>query len=329
MRLLFLSMMTALLCPDIAFGQWYAAIDLVVPTRRDSSNLVYARNQVTQSVLDDMGEPIPGEMETIVGTDILADIRDTQLNYETGGRILLGRRFDRFAIEGSYLETDHFTSGFALTDEGGSLASPFSGIGTIVDPVFDNNTDISVAFATEMETAEVNYLRLIESNAYGEGFFSIGVRYLAIDDVLQYSGTNVGLVSTRRLINTDNRLIGPQFGMYTHSPLKDGILHITLKATAAHNSIRELTTDNGGVAFSSTGDRNRYSALGSIRIEYEFPPIYFLSLRVGYEAMMASDVALAVDNFNADNPPPIAEDVAIVTEDVLYHIPYVGIVARY
>ena len=118
-------------------------------TRTTPSSTVFQRNQVDVTV-PGMGMA-PPMTETRVGPTTIISAKDLDLDFNAAGRLTAGNRSGVFGIEGSYMLTDKWTeSANAFGSAGMSLASPFTAVGAVVNPMVDNNTFAMVSYSTEM-----------------------------------------------------------------------------------------------------------------------------------------------------------------------------------
>lgn len=284
--------------PGWSHAQWYGSADFLVLTR-NMSDTVFQRNEVAGTA--------PGTF--VVGNQ---DRLPLDLDFVAGGRALVGRQFGDWGIEGSYLHTGSWDVFNSVNDGSGRLASPFSQVGALVDPVLDNNTFASVRYKTEMQSGEVNCTYAAYACGNGVATCLYGIRGMSITESFNYVSVNAG--GTNTLDTTaDNGLIGPQVGLRTDSPLWYGFLTIVLKFGLLYNEI-EFTSDfNGTLTDRQVGEA---SLLGEFSIEYTFLPRDYLAISVGYQLIGLSDVALAT------NDPLMA---AKITDDVAYQAPYIGV----
>ena len=283
-------------------AQWYGTTDFFVATR-SMTDTVFQRNQ--EVLVDDMG----AVLSTVVGTENMLPL---DLDFAPGGRLTLGRQFGEFGFEGTYTQTGMWSAYSAATSASGMLASPFSLVGSDVDPVFDNNILASVQYETEMLSGELSMTQLAYSNGDCDATFVYGLRTMWIDESFSYFSTNA---TGDNILNTaaENWMIGPQVGLRTSSPLWYGNLGIVLKGGLLANDIDFGSNFNGDLVSRSDGYA---TLLFDFAIDYTFTPVRNVSVHFGYQLLALSDVGLAI------NDPLIAEEI---TDDVAYQAPYIGV----
>ncbi|MBC8354928.1 MAG: hypothetical protein H8E66_23360 [Planctomycetes bacterium] len=276
-----------------------------------SSDNVFARNQT--EVLDAMGA---GTGMFVVGTESQLSL---DLDSVVAGRFTLGNQADEFGLEATYMTTDQWVTEGTVSDVGGMLASPFSAVGSAVKPLLDNNTVVSVRYATDLKSLQLSLTQLIHSDFNGEANLFYGIRALEIDEDFTYSATNAGGTNTLSSLR-DNRLIGPQLGVRSWTPIPGGYLSMSLSGVLAYNDITGTDVAVGpgfaGGGFTDALCRNEASLIGQLGIEYLFQATPNVALRVGYELLGITNVGLAT------NSPQFASRF---TEDVVYSQPYVGV----
>ena len=298
----------AVSCPSVAQAQrllragWYGSADFFVATR-SMSDTVFQRNQ--EDLVDDTGAVI----STVVGTENLLPL---DLDFTPGGRITLGRRIGEFGFEGTYSQTGRWSAYSAVSSASGMAASPFSLVGSDVDPAFDNNTLATVQYETEMLSGELQMTQLAYSNEDCDATFLYGLRTMWIDESFSYSSTNA---TGDNILNTavENWLIGPQVGLRTNSLLWYGDLGIVLKGGLLANDIDFGSDFNGNLVARSDGYA---TLLFDFAIDYTFRPRRNVAVHFGYQLLALSDVGLAT------NDPLIAEEI---TDNVAYQAPYIGV----
>jgi hypothetical protein len=199
--------------------------------------------------------------------------------------------------------------------------------------VFDNNTEISVAQATRMSSAEIN-LRYWVSMPPGPFDVSIlvGGRYMNLDDRFRVVSTGDGGVNDL-LVETENELWGLQLGIqgsclkttryWIDFDLKGGIY--SNETTVFYDLIA------AGPAPDPTfeGEANRTTFVGDISIVGHWQMTPWLVFNLGYQAIFVDGVALGLSN--AENPPFLdgIDDPATTQFDdsgrILFHGPTIGL----
>lgn len=301
----------ALLAPSAVRAQWYAAADFMLLKRHTSSNVVLQRYETAAGRASDVASLSEQDME---------------FDLTAGGRITVGNRSGMFGVEGSYLGTTEWNETASQFDGSGNLVSPFTQIGAIVSPVFDNNTSVIVDSTSELHTADINLTQNVYIGHNGNVFLLYGARYLSIEESLNYASDNA-VADHNLLIATDNRLFGPQLGVGIETPLWGSMLNMSFKSTLGYNSIDKTTNFDGTVGVGSDQDASFISEIG---VDCLLVPTNHLSVRLGWYFLAATDVALAADNFER-NSAVLASGLANVRAErkVFYHTPYVGLVFAY
>lgn len=303
-------------CPLQAQYRLYSSVDFLAVTRSNSSDNVYQRFQVEEVDATGIG------LGTFVVSDEAAiSSGDLDLDFVTAGRVTIGRQADDFAFESSYVRSDEWHRSAAISDGSGMLASPFSQIGAPPDPLYDNNTTASVAYQTELQMGEFAYLRRIAAEGFGEGWFSFGLRLMEIDELLTYATSNA-VADNALVVSTDNQMIGPQVGFKTCASAWNGSFHFACNGALLYNDAEALTVFNGIVG---RGDEGAASLLGELRLEYRFFATQHLGVRIGYQVIGLSDVALATDNFQTGIGVLQSGQAHVETRNVWYQLPYVGL----
>jgi hypothetical protein len=300
---------------SICRGDWYAAADFMVPTRTVTSENTFQRDITTMPILDDMGMII-GMTPPVVGTENRLAL---DLDFVAGGRATLGYSPGPYGFEASIMVTDQWDTMSSVSDPGGMLASPFTLIGAMPDPLVDMNTLASVMYRTELESAEISATYLCYSDFGCEAVCQFGVRALAIDEYFEYSSTNA-MGDTCLIATTDNRLIGPQLGVRGETTVPGGYLAMSLKGMLAYNEVdRTSDFDAPGMTIdaATTFNTGEAALLGELSIEYLIFPHPNCAVRIGHQFLGITNVGLA------PNDPLINNDQS---DHVIYHMPYVGIV---
>lgn len=315
-----LACFVACLPADPSFAQWYAVADFMVPMRIGSSDTVFQRDE--SEVLDDDGI---GTGEYVVGSLPLLSASDFDLVFTAAGRIIVGNHGETMGIEGCYMRTNQWDSHVSAYDPSGRMASPFSQVGSDVSPLFDDNLFASATYATEWESAELHITRVLMQTEQGETSLLFGVRLMSINEALEYQQASAA-TSYQLLIDVDNRLIGPQLGLTSKSSLWGGILDLTAKCAVTYNAIDKQTDFNG---VTGSGNDGAAALLGECDVAYMFLPTPNLAIRIGYQIVGLSDVALAPDNFEP-NPTVLESGLApIARGGAAYHAPYIGAALAY
>jgi hypothetical protein len=294
-----------------ANAQWYVGADFLVPTRHSNATNVFVRNQTAG--------PRVGDQSRL-------DEDDLELDMTAGGRITIGNRSGMFGVEGSFIGTGDWTETSSTFDPAGGLASPFTPVGSALNPIFDSNTSVILDYATQLNTADINLTHAVYSGPNGNAYLLYGARYLSIEESLSYASTNA-IADHTIITTTDNQLFGPQIGVAIESPLGGGLLSLSFKSALVFNSIDKTTNFDG---FLGTGSDEDAALTSEIGIDCVFFPMQNVSVRLGYHFLAATDIALATDNFER-NVSVLGSGLVNIRSDraVLYHTPSVGVVFAY
>lgn len=330
-------------------AQWYSSADFLIMKRYGSDNPVFQRQAVQtfnrtvdiETTTVTVGPtttttetPIRLEEITddLVGGSVLrAD--DVDFGHVPGGRLLIGRRFGDFGLEGSWLWTDTWSGGASVSSANGDLVGPFASEGALLNrytyiehiptstvlidqdspesAIQHLNSFSQIEHRSKLRTGDLSMTaRLMESSISNVTLLA-GFRYADLEERFGYNSTSVpvpvGIIATvnspRQLIQTRNQLFGPQLGLAIDTGIREKlILNLSAKTTLAYNEVdRDLTwsTDVTNPAlnvFTSSRD-SMASFLGEFAITGTLYLTTHLSIHAGYEVLVLSDVALAADNF--------------------------------
>jgi hypothetical protein len=301
---------TLLTTAQSAQAQWEFGADFLLPTRHTRSNVTFARNQAAGAA----------------GTVARLDEDDLELDLTAGGRITVSNRTGMFGLQGSYVGTTEWNEVATVFDPAGGLASPFTPVGGVLNPNFDNNTSIVVDYTTELHTADINLTQMVYSGMNGTVFLLYGGRYMSLEESLNYSSDNA-VLDHNLLTTTDNRAFGPQLGVAIEAPLGASLLNLSFKSALGYNTV-DKTTNLDGVL--GTGTDQDATFMSEIDVHCVLTPVQYVAVRVGWQFLSATDMALATDNFER-NLTVLGSGVANVRSDrkVFYHTPYVGLVVTY
>ena len=330
-------------------AQWYSSADFLIMKRYGNDNAVFQRQAVQtfnrtvdiETTTVTVGPtttttetPIRVEEITddLVGGSVLrAD--DVDFGHMPGGRLLIGRRFGDFGLEGSWLWTDTWSGDASVSSGNGDLVGPFVSEGALLNrhtyiehiptstvlldqdslqPAIEHlNTFSQIEHRSKLRTGDLSMTaRLMESSISTVTFLG-GFRYADLEESFGYNSTRstvpVGIVPTvnspSQSIQTRNRLFGPQIGLAIDSGIREKlILNLSAKTTLAYNEVdRDLSwspdvTDPTLNVFTSSRDSTA-SFLGEFSMKGTLYLTTNLSIHAGYEVLVLSDVALAPDNF--------------------------------
>ena len=258
-----------------------------------------------------------------VGSTVLLSANDVELDFAAAGRLTVGVHGEAIGIEGSYFASDQWTGSASVFDSDAMLASPFTMVGSEANPLVDYNTSAVVYQESRLQSAELHLTPTLYRGPNGNGFLLCGMRVLALDELMTYSSSNaVGDIDV--VADVSNRLIGPQLGTIVEAPCPWGALGLKLKGALLYDSV-DKTTDFNGIP--GAGTDGGASLLGELGIEYLVFPTPNVAIRMGYNLLVLSDVALATDNFES-NLLVLQSGQANVNTDstVLYQAPYIGVV---
>src|SRR5687767_8457019 len=149
----------------IAHPRWFdVSADYMIFTRDNVSRFVPFSSQ-------GVGGP------TVLSTDFLNF--DTSSGFRVTGNYLVGPGRN---IEASYFGTFNFTANSFAADAAGTLFSPFSGFGAGAATAFDASTLHTIAYSTNLHSAELNLRqRYVSPNARVHTSLLAGFRYICID----------------------------------------------------------------------------------------------------------------------------------------------------
>lgn len=304
-------------------SSWYASADFLPMTMDYGSDMIVARRFVPFKPAvpgfdangdGDFADPddilaIPPVPAHYGPTMLTSD--DLKPEFDAGGKFTVGHRiFDCYRIEGTYLGNYEWTSSASVQRPGGDISSILGGFpGPVVpgpDPIFDDNTEVFVAHATSMSSAEFN-LRYWVSMPPGPFDVSIlvGARYMNLDDRFRVHTTNAG-GENDALAETENTLWGLQLGIqaaclkttrfWVDFDLKGGIYNN--EASLFYNLD---SFDDASDVLGVTGDASRTSFVGDIAIVGHWQMTPTVAFNLGYQAIFVNGVALGLDNIA--NPP--------------------------
>ena len=216
-----------------------------------------------------------------------------------GPKILLGKRSDAYsAWEGLYFGT-HFWGSTVTASDADNLDLPGAvGLGAADFLLAD---EMAVSYSSQLHNAELNYVRLGDEVSYLAGF-----RYLNWNErflIRSEDNVNHSLYD----LNTTNNLFGAQLGAQAcwigpHVDWeligKAGIFGNTANARQRLSDINDTVAlrdlEASGSSFSFVGDLN----LNAVRRLDEV-----WQLRVGYNVMLVTGLALAPDQLDFTNTP--------------------------
>jgi hypothetical protein len=225
----------------------------------------------------------------------------------------VGYQADLFGIEGSYLATGEWDTLSSVSDVGDALlASPFTQVGSTPDPLLDGNTFASVNYRSQLQSAELNLTYLLYNFGNGDAWCKVGVRAMSIDEDFQYFSSNA-ITDNVLESEANNRLIGPQTGIRSRTPVPGGNLELGVLGGIAYNNVERTSTFNGVTKISNTGEA---SLLGELGIEYQFVPHPCVGFRFGYQLLGVSGLGLAPNDLLLTNDQ---------TDEVLYQVIYAGV----
>ena len=216
-----------------------------------------------------------------------------------GPKILLGKRSDAYsAWEGLYFGT-HFWGSTVTASDADNLDLPGAvGLGAAD---FLQADEMAVSYSSQLHNAELNYVRLGDEVSYLAGF-----RYLNWNERFQIR-TDDNASHSLYDLNTTNNLFGAQLGAQacwigSHVDWeligKAGIFGNTANARQRLSDINDTVAlrdlEASGSSFSFVGDLN----LNAVRRLNEV-----WQLRVGYNVMLVTGLALAPDQLDFTNTP--------------------------
>ncbi len=344
---------TLTLCLSCMVGasnaQWYSSADFLIMKRYGNDNPVFQRQAVqtfNRTVDIETTTVVVGPTTTTIETPIRVEeitddlvgggvlrADDVDFGHMPGGRLLLGRRFGDFGLEGSWLWTDTWAGDASVSSVNGDLVGPFVSEGALLNrhtyiehiptstvlidqdsfqPAIEHLNSFSrIEHRSKLRTGDLSMTaRLMESSISNVTLLA-GVRYAELEERFGYHSTSVpapaGIIATidspSQSIQTRNRLFGPQLGLAIDTGIREKlILNLSAKTTLAYNELdRDSTwspdvTNPGLTVFTSNRDSTA-SFLGEFSITGTLYLTTNLSIHAGYEVLVLSDVALAAGNF--------------------------------
>lgn len=236
-------------------------------------------------------------VETDAGAPVLS-VSDFSFKLEPGVAAMLGHRLDSV----SALEMQYF--GANVWDVLRPVASLNNldlpdPIGTVAND-FNNANLMRVGYRSQLQNAEVNYLR-----DHGGATWLIGFRYLNWGDTLLINSTdNDGDVSNY-LIENSNSLLGAQIGTRIVRRGFRWDWELTGKAGFFGNNIgqrQRLTDDDGTITLRNAAALDTSASfVGDINLSAHCRLSDVWRLRAGYNVIVVTGLALAPDQLDFSN----------------------------
>lgn len=337
----------------VAQAQWYASADFMAPKRSINTDAVFQREVASEStrtvdfsttttatpvgngefetVVVETPVRIEDYTETFVGDQVLST-SDIDFGRASAGRFTVGRRFGDFGLESSFLWTESWEGGAAVTDPNGNLVGPFVRPGTLLSeeirietipggttddlftyPELENlNTFAEIDYESKLMTGDINAVGVLIEGGRGTVTGLAGFRFAELDEQFGYRSVSAepdvdnSVNSPAQDTAVRNRLFGPQIGLMIASPITErAFLTLSAKAAIAYNDVERRTlwqpdtTDTNGVDVIHSRDSTT-SLLGDFSIGGNFFVTRNLAIRFGFDVLAIGDVALAPDNFRTD-----------------------------
>lgn len=264
-----------------------------------------------------------------IGPDgpMVLDSGHLQPEFDAGGKFTIGRRiFDCYRLEGTYLGSYDWED-FAIVTGAGDLSTFLSDFSDPPTPGLDNNTAVSIAMQSSLESGEIN-LRYWANMPPGpfDVSYLVGVRYLRIREQFNFFGESAAATNDLQF-NTDNEMIGVQIGIagaflkttrfWMDVDLKGGMYnnHITTASSLIQDGVE---TANLGDEVDRTTWVGDFSVVGN----WQMTPQW--TFRLGYQAMFIGGLALAQEQ----NVGPLFTNVPGPTNhggELCYHGPIIGL----
>lgn len=259
-------------------------------------------------------------------------------DFQSGVRALVGVQWnDHVRLEGSYFGSYTWSDLASVNNQDlndldgiGNLFSPFTGFGNPADPAVDFNTTAVIEYTSRLNNAELNLRhRLLVPPGHFEASALLGVRYMNINESFGYLTANEGGTINQMNVETSNDLIGIQLGLLGQWLLTPWYwLDWEIKGAVAHNSASQNTVAELAGDFLADGrDEDTTSFIGetSVVLNYQFRPS--LTLRVGYQAIWVTGLALADQNFETSLPSLFLGPARLDhSSDTVYHGFNIGLV---
>lgn len=252
-----------------------------------------------------------------------------EMDYEWGGRLTLGRRFD--CVNGY----EAIYAGPLRWEQDNSFVSAGGGINTFID-VAPLDPDLYLSAFIDAESQRQNFQADLDSLEFNRTYFGwdvvkalIGIRTMLYDEEYNYtSRRNLGggdFESGRLRQKSENFLIGPQLGLELYYPLANRVfIGSKIKGALLANffdSETRLTNDKGpGGVFVAGGsdDGIEVAGFGEIGTRLGFRVTDSITASVGYELWYLAGATTAYaqvpENFSLNQGSRVSVD-----EDVLFH----------
>lgn len=257
----------------------------------------------------------------------------------TGGAMLN----DVVMVSATYFGFHHWSEECTVTDiqpngigAQGNLFSPFGGFGVPPIPGVDFNHHAEIAFASELDSAEVNLYRTSPLRCgVLEGAVSSGFRYFRLSERFHYltrsqAPVPLGTVVSDQ-ISTHNHLFGGQIGVlldywitprwWAECEVKTGLYHNSAR-------MRNVFAQASGPVLNVNDDRvsnGRAAFLGELMASCNVRVTCDLVVRVGYQMLWVDGVAVAEENFSSNFSVQSQGTPKINTNGtMLFHGPHLG-----
>lgn len=249
------------------------------------------------------------------GGTLVLDTSEFDPEFAHGARLLVGLSLgDWYRLEVSSLGYHSWSDSVALATE-----TEFAGMD----------------FSSDMDTIELNLRRrlCVSRNRYvlGEASATVGVRYLRIDENLDYLARletgDAATITSEAAVDVENDLFGVQLGgliqvlvedrAWVDFEIKGGIY-----ANSADVAATYAVTPGEEASFAGEEDRTAFVGDLSLTLNYQFAPAW--TFRAGYNSIWVTGVALASQNISADASLPLTN--VDHSGRIVYHGPSIGLV---
>jgi len=282
-------------------------------------------------------------------TNVVLGSHDLQTPFKAGTRATVGMALgDWYRLETTFLGGYDWNDvesvrNATLNLQGGlgSLRSPFSNFGNpLIVPGLDNNDLASVSIQSRLNSAEVNLRRRLfmpfDRDVAFEASFLIGARYMDISENFGYfshsNGTGVQNITNQFNVAAQNLLVGPQIGLMGQFLLRPQTwIDVDAKGAAFNNHATQnsfYTNNNNGIVTqaAATAQRDRNAYLGDFAFNLNHQFTRTLTLRLGYNLLVVSNLALGSRNVNHDLTTTTVGPATINTNGrMTYHGPTLGL----
>lgn len=268
---------------------------------------------------------------------------DPDFGFETLPRLTAGYVFmNDLALEATAFYKDDFDAVYSSYAPSGTLYATFFGVQPGVAGQGPPNSNWSNAniqqlrLATGVHSYEVN---VVETSRVFN--FIAGLRYLEVRDkasIFTFDGQSPGAIKTdNATIGTYNHLFGSQLGMRTGGYWRLFGMEAQAKVGYFYNDgqsrveISNQGPGTGGARNSPRFGGQNGACVSEMRMTFTYRPRPAVNLRMGYECMFITNVALAVDQIDDTPSAAINKTGTFFNDkgDLFFHGPFAGAEFRF